>query len=232
MRTSGGARTDAVLMDDDAALLELGAGDSPGHGQGDSPARRAAKEAIAIRYHAKLMTVLRRQFMYEPEAAGHAATAALIRLYKKAQIRPGSVSAENNGVWRWLLKTAGDAARDFCREARRHRPDDVADPPASLLDEGGDGRHGGPNPAELTVAREAAQRALDVILDLPQPDRGILLHDMRGEFEHLTGDDRALHDQELIDCTKDHGVWSRDALRSARTRVRKTLEALRQKGQL
>lgn len=221
MPTGGDARRGVDTLDDEAALTALGAGDAAD--------AAAAASALADRYHAKLMNVLHRQYKYAPEVAGHAATAALMRLFDKSKRFPGTICAADHGVWRWLLKVAGDEARDYRRWVRRHGQD-LLDPPADLPDEGGDGRFSRTEPGAIALGREEGRRILEFIMSMRDPERGILLNDLQGEYAELTGDALEVHDLELIDCSKAHGIWTRDALRSARTRARERLRAFIERG--
>lgn len=201
------------MMDDDAALLALAAG---------TPSERTtAKYVLAERYHAPLMKAL--ELTMDPEAAGEAATEAMIRLFKKASLSLGAVTTKDDGVWRWLLKVGKDARRDYLRWVRRRQGHGGDDPPADAADDGLDGRCSD-DPAELAHARADGQRALEFIFELKQPERGILLHDLQAQYEDLTGEALDLHDEELIDCSKAHGIWTRDALRAARARIRVPLQ--------
>lgn len=199
-------------MTDEDALIDLALG--------DDAEKARAREHLADAYVGPLMVIFRRIFEQE-DIADRAALGAIARLTRVAESRVEHLPTAS-GLKNWLVKAGRYAALDARRmdlgrqEARVDGLDDQAeevDSPSTEFDE----------PALTASAAELARVVLAYILGLDQPARGILLFDAYGQIQDLTNEEIDLHDDELIDCMKPYGVWSRDALRSHRTRARREL---------
>lgn len=199
-------------MDDEQALLYLGAG--------DSAQKRQARRVLAERYIEPLIGVLAKFLPASSERESlseHAAPAALMRLFKKVEADPDAVRAENKGVWRWLLKVGRDAASDERKRRLRHSV------PAHYGDEPSE-RASGPDldPVARAVSKEAASAILSFVMGLENTlDKAVLLEDMI-VLRHISEEEREVHDVDLREFTKD---YTSEALRKRRERVEKKIDA-------
>lgn len=200
-------------MDDDEALLALGAG--------DDEQQAAARAVLADRYFEKLFVRLKREL---GEALAEAVTTgAFMRLWRTAAARPDELPY-GKSVMAWLFRAGLLEQIDERRRNRGRQRTQVCSIP-----EDGDCPEDRRRPRELSalereMTADMARETLRFILGLEQPARGILLFDFINTYEELTGGEFSLHDEELLDCTREYEVWSRDALRSARTRARVALK--------
>ena len=208
----GTPKAGTEALDEEAAFLAIADAD-----RNPTAAERARRE-IAEAYLGPLVGLLHQQKRLPLPVAEAAASSALFELLDKVAEDPGAVGVRDRGVWRWLVNGAVWRARDELRKWRRWAKDHDAggldDPEAATA-----------TPRQEAEAADLAAKVLRFILALPQPERGILLYDAIDTISELTGEDVDLHDQELIDCSQAHGVWTRDSLRSYRTRARAKLKA-------
>jgi hypothetical protein len=199
-------------MEDDQALLYIAAG--------TAAERQAARRILADRYLEPLIGALAKLMpaSWEREAlAEHGAPAALMRLFEKIEGDSDAVSANDRGVWRWLLKAGRDAARDERRWRMRHAAPEgyEVDPPERPTAE--------PDPPAIAVTRDSASRLLRFVTGFDNTlDRAVLLEDTIVPLRRLLEEERNIHDDDLREYTKDH---TSEALRKRRERVQSKLDA-------
>lgn len=210
----GSDPTGTGTIDEEGALLALACGAD------DPPAAAQAREDLANEYCDALVLALNRKLRLPFQVAEIAAGEAMLELFDKVEADVGAVGIKNRGIWRWLLKAGIDAARDelrrLRRQARYHAGDGEPEPtrpPAS-------------DPAMGVESVDMASKILEAILEMDEPKRSILLHDAIDTIGELTDEEIELHDQELIDCAQEHPMYTKNSLRSHRTRARKDLESL------
>ncbi len=206
-------RNTDMYPDDEAALLAL---------VDDDPVVAAGgRTALAERYYPELVEWLVKRFGARDHIAETAAGDAIMRLFKKVGADLDCVDPQDSGVLRWLKKVALDAARDRMRWIRRKQALGLQDDPA--LGELPEEASAEPRPDQAVQQADQAADVFAVIDGLDEPFRSILLYDLLGAYEELRGEARVFHDQEFIDAAQEHEIYTRDRLRSYRSRIRKKL---------
>ena len=209
-------------MTDEDALLFLAAGDAKD--------KEVAREYLATQYLPYLLAWFAKNILHEPTAE-HAAGAALMRLFQTAENR-AALLPHPEKLRAWLVSAGIRSMQDERRRNRGRQQVRVQSLEQALEDP----EFPVPIVADQRTLADAdiARAALDCILALEQPGRGILLFDAIGEITELTGSQHIeLHADNLIDCTQGFGIYSRDALRAHRTRARQAVaECLTRKGHL
>jgi DNA-directed RNA polymerase specialized sigma24 family protein len=198
-------------MTDDEALTFLALG--------DQKQKASAHEHLAAVWVPTLLVVFERHL--PPDVAGQAALGALARLMRKAEKDPDNLPPPEH-LAAWLFKAGWRSASDAKRKARgrqKAKVDSLDDHEGEVETWAAAGSAGASRAADAEFARAV----LRFIFGLEQPERGILLYDTLKHIEYLTNEEVDLHDEELIDCGKSCGIWTRDALRSHRSRARKDL---------
>ncbi len=198
-------------MTDDDALVALALG--------NESEQASAREHLADVYIAKLMVIFRR--LLPEDIADQAVSGAIMRLIRVAKETPERLPSPV-GLESWLVRGGWFEARDAQRRVRGRQRATV---------EGLDGHEedleSRSTESDETVdnagGAELARVTLQYIFALEQPARGILLYDTYKCIQELTNEELDFHDEELIDCVKPYGVWTRNALRSHRTRARRDL---------
>jgi DNA-directed RNA polymerase specialized sigma24 family protein len=209
-------------MTDEDALLFLAAGDAKD--------KEVARDYLATKYVPYLIAWFARNLPHEP-TADHAAGETLIRLFRTAEKR-SALLPHPEKLRAWLLAAAARSMQDARRRNRGRQQAQVKSLDQALEDP--DFPEPSSTDKRTPADADMARAALDCILALDQPGRGILLFDALGEITELTDSEHIeLHADTLIDCTQAFGVYSRDALRAHRTRAREAVaECLTRKGHL
>lgn len=208
-------------MDDQEALLALDAG--------SDEERQTALSFLYDWYHDRLAALLGNRFHFDDEIAQIGAAQALLELYQGATALVPDLYDQPDQPWRWLIRRASDRATDAARQQRRL----VANVPDALKE---DFTRHGLNAAEPVLVSEhdpsaealaQEQRTLVrtsvfTFLDtLEQPDKGILLHDLVAQYELLSPREAGEFDEELIG--RSHNLWTDDALKKRRQRLKPRL---------
>lgn len=200
-------------MNDEDALVALALGDESD--------KQRARDYIADVHLGPLVVRLDRLYQ-EDDVADRAALGAINRLFRVAETTPDRLPRPSS-LAAWLLSAARFAARDARRQDRGRQRAEVG----SLEDHEEEDLEVYATEFEETVENaegsELADIVLDYILKLDQPARAILLYDTHKFIQEMTRRELDLHDEEMIDCVRPYGVWTRDALRSHRTRARQDL---------
>ena len=202
-------------MEDQHALLALA-------GAGSDEDREEAKEVLYGRYAVPLLSHLERMYVDE-DAANSGMADAFMELFEGEAER-----LLDRDVWRWLMMRASSRAVDHMRRRSRMMkdvPDDLKD--SIDLEDVGEVEpvdSSGMDPHSQLVSKETKVSVLEVLGELEEPDRGILLHDLVVRYEFLSTEEAEELDSELISCLEPHGVYSRDALMKRRQRLYKKLD--------
>lgn len=198
-------------MDDTEALLLLGAGSEED--------QEAAREHFVDAYLGRLIALLEKT-VPDLDAARSGATQAFIEFFEKLSETPDAIRAENEGVWRWLIRAGRFRAADELRRFRHSRRGAPGAPIVRVIDLPQDYPSSDPPPENLAMIKEATEKLKHFLDDLDEGDAVALLQDVSAveAYKTLTGEDLVEHDEQVclnpfLEC------YTSEALRKRRDRL-------------
>lgn len=208
-------------MDDQDALLALGAG--------DSDEKAAAAKTLFDRYHRKLVALLENRFYQDRDCANVGAGYAFAELFDQpARVLTKLLEKKKGEPWAWLVRRGIDRTKDARRAARRilsRVPDTQKDAVAREdLEDYTDSlaAHSG-NPIQELEAREFRSSILAFLEDLEPLNRAILLHDFVVRRRVFPPNEIAEYDEELISRLFVDKIFTAEALAQQRSRLKQKL---------
>ena len=199
-------------MTPDEALIALAAGEEED--------QERAKEVIFDHFFPRLVVLLERELFASPDAATTGVADALIELFRKiGDLIEKSIDTPRQ-IQGWLIKRARQRTIDEIRRSGLHGLSKAEREQVRIIEFDEDVRDG---IEDATIHdAEFASLVLAHAATLDQPDRGIVLGILLNA-DSLDGEDDEV-DSEIIDCLTPWGIYTVEALRKRRFRLRRELQ--------
>lgn len=207
-------------MNDDDALLALGAG--------DESEKLAALTWLCDTYFERLLTALEDKLRFDPQFSLTGAGEAFDELAKEPDRVADWCLGKPGALWRWLLLRSADRSRN---ERRRHfrqltGPYGAGQVDLTELDLGS----GNEGPMEAALRDDDRQQLMTILTEvvpgLDDVDRHIFLHDLVARYELLTEEEAEQLDDDYVSNAAPDQIYSTEMLKKRRQRLREKLREL------
>ena len=207
-------------MNDDDALLALGAG--------DESEKLAALTWLCDTYFERLLTALEDKLRIDPQFTLTGSGEAIDELAKEPDRVADWCLGKPDALWKWLLLRAADRSRN---ERSRHfrqltGPYGTGQIDLTELDL----ESGNEGPMEAALRDDDRQQLMtiftDVVPGLEDVDRHIFLHDLVARYELLTEEEAEHLDADYVSNAAPDKIYLTEMLKKRRQRLREKLREL------
>lgn len=146
-------------------------------------------------------------------------------MFDKLSKNPDAIRAENEGVWRWLVRAGKYRAADELRRIRRRRTSTDREEEVLVLALPLDLASSDPSPERRAMTNEAIDKLKHLLDEISEEDAIALLQDMSAvdAYKTLTGEALREHDEQA--CTNSAvGCYTVEALQKRRQRLRQRIQ--------